>query len=192
VSYRRRTCSSQIGSTIKSQTTTEAGFQNQFSYDDYVRRGQVTHHRAHRDHPLRPNPNTRLQYHRGRPPRNPKQISPCASSPSTEPLPPAIPSFPARNLETSRLTILRPRLEIQHLILLGYEQPIVRPVPVLILWVRMRVVRQASESFVTPDGGQVSADGVDDVVDSLPSESQGRSREREQVIQAARSVGGRN
>jgi hypothetical protein len=56
----------------------------------------------------------------------------------------------------------------------------------------MRVVRQASESFVTPDGGQVSADGVDDVVDSLPSESQGRSREREQVIQAARSVGGRN
>jgi hypothetical protein len=153
VSYRRRTCSSQIGSTIKSQTTTEAGFQNQFSYDDYVRRGQVTHHRAHRDHPLRPNPNTRLQYHRGRPPRNPKQISPCASSPSTEPLPPAIPSFPARNLETSRLTILRPRLEIQHLILLGYEQPIVRPVPVLILWVRVGVVRQASEAFVAPDGG---------------------------------------
>jgi hypothetical protein len=54
----------------------------------------------------------------------------------------------------------------------------VRTVPVLILWVRVRVVRQASESFVAPDGGQVSADGMDDVVDSLPSESR---RKGEQV-----------
>jgi hypothetical protein len=195
-----RTCSSQIGSTIQPQKRPGFRISSRITIVNDAR--QVTHRRAHRDHPLRPNPNTRLQYHRGRPPRNPNQNQPSCLFVSTEPLPPRYSLlFPlsqlghSQNLETSKtssLTILRPRLEIQHLVLLWNEQPIVRPVPVLILWVRMRVVRQASESFVTPDGGQVSADGVDDVVDSLPSESQGRSREREQVIQAARSVGGRN
>jgi hypothetical protein len=103
VSCSERTCSSQIGSTIKSQTTTEAGFQNQFSYYDYVRRGQVTHHRAHRDHPLRPNPNTRLQYRRGRPPRNPNQNQPLCLFPiyrTTSPRYSLFPGSKPRNLAT--------------------------------------------------------------------------------------------
>jgi hypothetical protein len=104
-SRRGRTCSSQIGSTIKSQTTTEAGFQNQFSYDDYVRRGQVTHHRAHRDHPLRPNPNTRLQYHRVTTTPKPETNQPRASSYLQNhfpPLFPLIPSFPTRTSSKPR------------------------------------------------------------------------------------------
>ena len=106
---------------------------------------EITHHRDHPGHQHRPNPNTRLPGSNG-----------FVSS-----------EIYGSSAALAKLTILGPRLEIQHLVLFGYEQSVVRSVPILVLRIRMRIVRQSSESLVSSDSGQVSSFGVNNVVYSL-------------------------
>jgi hypothetical protein len=67
--------------------------------------------------------------------------------------------------------IFRPRNKLQHLALIGHEQPIVRPVPGAVLRIRGWVLGHPAETLVSSDRGEVSPVRVDDVVDSLQVEA---------------------
>lgn len=64
-------------------------------------------------------------------------------------------------------TMFRPRHKLHLLALLLREQPIMRPEPRPILWIRARIVGQAAEADVPAYGGEVATGGVDYVVDAL-------------------------
>jgi hypothetical protein len=73
--------------------------------------------------------------------------------------------------------MLRTGLKRHLIVLLLGEQPVMRAVPTPVLRVRMGVIRQAADSLITPNGGEVSSLRVDDVVDFLRARVSARTRD---------------
>jgi hypothetical protein len=62
------------------------------------------------------------------------------------------------------LTLLRPMLKLHLIPLFLGKQPIMRAIPAPILRICVRIIGKTAEALVAPDGGEVPAFGVDDVV----------------------------